>query len=176
MQTYLAEYRRLLPAVVIETQVINEDIAHHIDAALLCPLAVGDAVVAHAGGEEEVGQSVDDKTIYLFWHLDVERAGACHEMCQLNTLLLGHYCCSHCGSKVVNDNHHIGRIVFKIMLKGTHHLARYLVKADAIDIKENVRTRYLQVAEERALERRVIATSCINKAIADVVGLVDGAY
>ena len=63
VQLHGVEHLGALPAVVIEAEVIDEDISHHIDTALLRSFAVGDTVVAHACGEEEVGESVDDEAV-----------------------------------------------------------------------------------------------------------------
>ena len=75
MQHQFIHYFRSLPSAVVETQVVDKDIPHHIHPALFCSLPIGDAVVAHTGGKQQVTQSVDHQTVDLLGHLDVETAG-----------------------------------------------------------------------------------------------------
>ena len=111
----------------------------------------------------------------FLWHLDVERAGACHEVCQLDALLLSHDSGSHCRCEVIDYDYYIGRVLLQIYLEGAHHLSRDFIEADAVDAEEDIGARYLEVAEEGALEGGVIARTCVNETVTDVVGLVDGA-
>ena len=72
-----------------EAEVVDEDVAHHIDFRQLCSLTIGNAIVADACGEKQVRETVDDEAVDLLRHIDIEGACACGNMGQQDTLLLG---------------------------------------------------------------------------------------
>ena len=72
-----------------EAEVVDEDVAHHIDFRKFRSLTIGNAIVADACGEEQVRETVDDEAVDLLRHMDIEGACACGTMGPQDTLLLG---------------------------------------------------------------------------------------
>ena len=65
---------------MVEAQVVDKDIPHPINLALLGALTVGDTTVTHTCCEKQVGKTIDDQSVHLFRHLDVETTCAGHQM------------------------------------------------------------------------------------------------
>ena len=79
-----------LQSVEVKTQGIHQDITNGIDFRQLGTFACSYRIRPHASSEEQVGESVDNKTIDFLWHLDIEGTSACHEVSQTDALLLRH--------------------------------------------------------------------------------------
>ena len=138
--------------VVVGAKCIHQDVAHHVDLGEFGTLLVGYAVAAHACGEEQVGETVDDEAVYFLGHLQVEGTCACHEMRQADAALLGDDGSRHGRREVVDDDDHIRGMTLEIFLEGCHHLAHQFVETVAVHAEEHVGTRNLQVAEEGRFE------------------------
>ena len=66
--------------LVDKSQVVHQNVAHHVNLAQLGALAIGNAVVAGSGGEEHVAQAVDHQPVDFLGHRDVEAAGSGSDM------------------------------------------------------------------------------------------------
>lgn len=58
-----------------EAQIIDQHIAYHVNLRQFGTLAIGNGVVANARREQDVAQAVDDQTVDLLGHADVEATG-----------------------------------------------------------------------------------------------------
>ena len=164
-----------LPALMVGTQRVHEDIAYHIDFVHLGTFARSDTAGANACGEEQVGESVDDKTVDFLGHGDVEGTGACHEMSQPQTVFLGDNSGGHRRGEVVDNDDSMRLMGLKIVFELAHDTSCELVEILAIDTEEDIRTGHLEVAEECGLKRRVVFPARIYQFITTAFGLLDGA-
>ena len=95
---------------------------------MVCPFAGGDTRSTDTGSEEQVAESVDNEAIDFLGHGDIERASACHDMCQPESSLLGYDSGSHRRCQVVNNDDGVHRVTVEIVLEGCHHLSRQFIQ------------------------------------------------
>ena len=81
LKSKFIKYGRTLQATVIIAKIINENVANHVDLTQLSTLFVGNVVVTDTCREENIAQTINDKTIDFFRHIDVKAACSCCNMC-----------------------------------------------------------------------------------------------
>ena len=161
---------------MIEAEGIHKNVTDHIGLRLLGLFAGGDACGADTGGEEVVGQGIDDEAVDLLGHLDIERACACHEMGEADAPFLRDDSGGHRRGEVIDNDHHIDGMLIKELVELRHHLTGDLIEARADDTEIILRTGDLEIVEEGGLERGIVGTAGIDEQTAGFGALADGPH
>ena len=163
------EPERLLEAVAVVAYGVDEDVAHVVDVfgyhAFLVEVAVGH----HAGGEEVVGDGVDDGAVHLARHIHVERAGTGYDVCHLQPSLLGDDGAAHGGGHVVHHEHRLGGMLVQLLLEGKHDGGCHLRVVASADAEVGIGAAHGEVGEERGVQRGVVLSSGVYDAVGDVL-------
>ena len=154
---------------MVEAQVVHQDVSDHIDLGKFGSGLVGDVVVADTCREEDVAEAVDDQSVDLLGHVDVEAAGACCDVCQGDTLLLGDDGCRHGAGQIVDDDDRLRGMELEITLEFGHDLSREFVQILAVYAQKRAGFGYLQVGKEGRLKREVALWSGVNERVWDVM-------
>ena len=157
------DHRRLAQSVAVHAQRVHQDIAHQISVRRLRLLACGHTGALHTRRKQVVGQGIDDQTVDLLRHRDVERTGASHEVSQPDAALLGDDSSRHRRSEVVDHNHHVDGMLVEQTVEFGHHTTRNLIQPVAVDTQTHIGLRHLEISKQRGLKRGVVPTPCINQ-------------
>ena len=158
-QMLLVHHGRALHALLQESDVVDEHIAHHIYLREFGSLLVGDAVVRDARREEDIRQTINHQSVDFLRHGDIEAAGTCCNMRQLHALLLGNDSHGHRRSQVIYYDDHIRRMLLQIALKLSHHLSGKLVHVLAVHAQTHIRLPDIQIREQGILQRLIVLST-----------------
>ena len=173
-QMLLIHHGRALHALLQESDVVNEHIAHHIYLREFGSLLVGDAVVRDTRREEDIRQTINHQSVDFLRHGDIEAAGTCRNMRQLHALLLGNDSHGHRRSQVIYHDDHIRRMLLQIALKLSHHLSGKLVHVLAVHTQIYIRLPDVQVRKQGILQRLVVLTTREHQLILHIFALLLG--
>lgn len=184
LQSQRVEPAGLYQPVAVVAYVVDEDVAHVVDVfgdhAFLVQVAVGH----HAGGEQVVGDGVDDGAVHLARHVHVERAGSGDDVCHLQSALFGYDGAAHGGCQVVDHEYHLCGVGIEFFFEGQHDGGcrfRLSLRAYA---QAGVGLPHVEVGEERGFQAVVGFGACIYYAVGNVLsafpcrvdGTADGRY
>ena len=173
-QAEAGEPHGLHQAVAVETDGVNQYVAHVVDIfgyhALLVEVAVGH----HAGGEEIVGNGVHDGAVHLAGHVHVERACAGYDVRHLQSALLGDDGAAHSGGHVIYHQYDLCRIPVQLPLEGEHDGGCHLRVVVSGDTEVGIRFPHGKVGEERGIQAGVILRTGVDDAVGDVLSCLSG--
>ena len=95
-------------------------------------------------------------------------------MSQTDGTLLRDNRCSHRRGQIIDHNHHIDRMIVEEGVELSHHPAGDLVETHGVDTEKELRTRHLEIVEERGFERGIILTARIDEQALSLSRAADG--
>ena len=143
--------------VEVMTEVVHQEVSHEVHVFLLSTCLVEVAVGGHARGEEDVRKSVRNHAVHLLGHVEVERAGACHEVSYLDALFAGYDGAGHGRGEVVHHHHQVGRVGIELLGEGHDDACQALEEVVALHLQASVGVGHVQVFEQRWLDAPVVS-------------------